>query len=76
MEFVLKNSFVYCTAGIIYINEITGGGGFYPGKRAASRNDIIAEPGALQYFERLQTRTSPESIIVYRRHIIRREFRQ
>ena len=72
---VVKNSIALYTV-IIHINKITGCGGFYPGKRAASRNDIIAEPGTLRYFERLQTRTSEESIQAYRRHIIQREFRQ
>ena len=73
MDFVPKNTFSYCTLGIIYINEITGCGGFYPGESFAARYDISAEPGTQRYFERFETCTSVESIMVYGCHIIQRE---
>lgn len=74
---VLKNAGVPYIAGIIiYINEISGCCGFYPGEAATARYDIIAEPGTCRQFERFEARASVESSQIYRFHIIQREFRQ
>lgn len=70
---VLKNGVTLYTAATIYINEISGCGGFYPGEAVASRYDITAEPGTHRYFEHSEARTSVESIMVYGCHIIQRE---
>ena len=70
---VVKNGVVLYTDAVIYINEISGCGGFYPGESFAARYDIIAEPGTLRYFERFEARSFVESSQIYRFHIIQRE---
>lgn len=73
---VVKNGVVLYTVAAIYINEISGCGGFYPGESFAARYDIITEPGTCRQFERFEARASEESIQAYRCHFIQREFRQ
>ena len=74
---VLKNAVaLYIVRIIIYVNEVSGCGGFYPGEAATARYDIITEPGTCRQFERLEARAFVESSQIYRFHIIQREFRQ
>lgn len=74
---VVKNGGApYMVIFIIYVNEISGCGGFYPGEAATARYDKLTEPGTCRQFERFEARASGESSLVYRCHFIQREFRQ